>query len=653
MTKKKKSQPITSQRSNTHKPTTVKATPKQTTSSSKRFAEFLGGEDYVGALIAHWEAGDPLCIRAQRASAFSQLPKLEAILHRLDDKQIFFGKDVVATKWNPGDKNTEYGQYHGVATKEGVQEKLSDKWGVQFSNLDRRFTGVSEVLGIVDGFWAGEGGCDMTFHAMGDECYPFPPALLSADIIILQREGEQNIKLFEVESLSDSSLNTDRGHHPSTILPSLNVETEPVLEVTLAPGDILLVPKRLALVTDCVECEDGSLDAWVHLSGQVSWGQILDRAISIAEEAFEVDENTRFFGRRMAEGEEEEEEEEEEGEENENMESVGQIKLAGSVSGKTVNRSLVKDILKVAMSHVGTSLKMIGQERTQWNRTHFNTDGKYKDFNLEKLLEENGGLVKIPNFLPAELAERLLQVFETITEDEWEMTVDQGSTDYFKSVAHAFYSTKDFPTSHAILDMFRNVLPDRAAVFSAGKYLQSHFIDEHDDRAYKVLGGKTHSRDIAFIYYLTKDWTEEMGGLLTDVEGDGKSYVPEFNSAIAFRVPRYHVVTPVTCDRPRFSIFGWFMQPGEIYDLKYEDSDPPTSEESAGKSPKAPEKSKPAAQQAKSGQVTAKGAEANGADGSAGRKMVEKRKGEAVAAAQKPRKVKKAKFGFAVEKDVD
>lgn len=44
-------------------------------------------------------------------------------------------------------------------------------------------------------------------------------------------------------------------------------------------------------------------------------------------------------------------------------------------------------------------------------------------------------------------------------------------------------------------------------------------------------------------------------------------YIPEFNSAIAFRVPRYHEVTRMNTNQPRFSVFGWFLQPGQLYEL--------------------------------------------------------------------------------------
>ncbi len=119
-----------------------------------------------------------------------------------------------------------------------------------------------------------------------------------------------------------------------------------------------------------------------------------------------------------------------------------------------------------------------------------------------------------------------------------------------------------------------------------GQYLHSHFIDPHDDRAYKTIGGKQYSRSIAVIYYLTPNWTEEegtdpiqnfmktksntsllIGGALIDIDADSKKYVPEFNSLIAFTVPRWHQVEIMQTDRPRYSIFGWFLEPGQLYDL--------------------------------------------------------------------------------------
>jgi hypothetical protein len=70
----------------------------------------------------------------------------------------------------------------------------------------------------------------------------------------------------------------------------------------------------------------------------------------------------------------------------------------------------------------------------------------------------------------------------------------------------------------------------------------------------------TCSRDLALIYYLTKDWQQGYGGLLQDLEG-GATFVPQYNSAVVFRVPRYHEVTALATSRHRYSV-GSRREPG-------------------------------------------------------------------------------------------
>jgi len=55
-----------------------------------------------------------------------------------------------------------------------------------------------------------------------------------------------------------------------------------------------------------------------------------------------------------------------------------------------------------------------------------------------------------------------------------------------------------------------------------------------------------------------------------DIDGK-KCYVPEFNSLIAFVVPRNHEVTEMKTDKARFSIFGWFLRPVEGEGINEED----------------------------------------------------------------------------------
>ncbi len=63
---------------------------------------------------------------------------------------------------------------------------------------------------------------------------------------------------------------------------------------------------------------------------------------------------------------------------------------------------------------------------------------------------------------------------------------------------------------------------------------------------------------------------------MEDSSGEAVAHVPTFNTLCAFRVPRWHAVTPLAAPPHgasasaaprRLSLFGWFLQPGELYEL--------------------------------------------------------------------------------------
>jgi hypothetical protein len=62
-----------------------------------------------------------------------------------------------------------------------------------------------------------------------------------------------------------------------------------------------------------------------------------------------------------------------------------------------------------------------------------------------------------------------------------------------------------------------------------------------------------------------------MGGAFVDLQ-DNVNYVPEFNSAVLFKVPHLHMVEPVLVNCPRYTIFGWFLKPGKLYPLQDDES---------------------------------------------------------------------------------
>eukprot|EP00415_Alexandrium_ostenfeldii_P001893 UN1893 len=98
------------------------------------------------------------------------------------------------------------------------------------------------------------------------------------------------------------------------------------------------------------------------------------------------------------------------------------------------------------------------------------------------------------------------------------------------------------------------------------RYKQGDFIDPHDDKAFAAVNGAIHSRDVAIILHLTPNWSIDDGGAFVD-HAAGVARAPLFNSMVAFRVPRQHEVSRVISASPRFSIYGWFMSPGRLYDL--------------------------------------------------------------------------------------
>ena len=186
------------------------------------------------------------------------------------------------------------------------------------------------------------------------------------------------------------------------------------------------------------------------------------------------------------------------------------------------------------------------------------------NIDLESMLAKSGGIVHISNFLPEVVAKRCAAILENAAPGEWQ--VNSG-----EHPVHHFHSSTSFPYSTPIRNMLARLVPHRRAVVSAACYTEGDGIAPHDDKARRTIMGQVHSRTIAVVLHLTPyTWPEarndEMGGLFVDHVA-GKQYAPQFNTLVAFTVPRQHEVTPVQAAFPgkRLSLFGWFMEPGEKY----------------------------------------------------------------------------------------
>ncbi|KAF5837246.1 hypothetical protein DUNSADRAFT_4637 [Dunaliella salina] len=214
------------------------------------------------------------------------------------------------------------------------------------------------------------------------------------------------------------------------------------------------------------------------------------------------------------------------------------------------------------------------QRHVDWLNNYSKASKWAARYDVIKSLRKGKGLCKFSNFLPDDVAHGIKQDLLDSDQSCWMPT--EAEQDYSQNnISHSFKSTKRAKNLEAVSRVLSLLLPESLHVFSAAKYTGSDHIAPHDDRAYtQVLleDGQiiTCSRDIAVIVYLSPNWSKEQGGVLLDLEakpGAQREYVPEFNSAIVFRIPRWHEVTPVQSNSPRLTIFGWFLVPGHKYSL--------------------------------------------------------------------------------------
>jgi len=94
-------------------------------------------------------------------------------------------------------------------------------------------------------------------------------------------------------------------------------------------------------------------------------------------------------------------------------------------------------------------------------------------------------------------------------------------------------------------------------------------------RAYKLVNGghfRLHKDDyraaVGFIWYLSKDWKWDWGGLLLTLDNTniGKAYLPEYNKLVVLdheSTQNAHCVTTVTCTalEPRLMLVGFISSP--------------------------------------------------------------------------------------------
>lgn len=91
------------------------------------------------------------------------------------------------------------------------------------------------------------------------------------------------------------------------------------------------------------------------------------------------------------------------------------------------------------------------------------------------------------------------------------------------------------------------------------KYCPGDFLATHTDA---VSPTDSRRRETAFVFYLTKKWRYDWGGLTSfwNTDGSGLTLNPSYNTLLVFKVPTEHSVSLITPFAPnsRFSVAGWF-----------------------------------------------------------------------------------------------
>eukprot|EP00931_Biecheleriopsis_adriatica_P038189 TRINITY_DN21902_c0_g1_i1.p1 TRINITY_DN21902_c0_g1~~TRINITY_DN21902_c0_g1_i1.p1 ORF type:complete len:848 (-),score=186.14 TRINITY_DN21902_c0_g1_i1:58-2601(-) len=236
---------------------------------------------------------------------------------------------------------------------------------------------------------------------------------------------------------------------------------------------------------------------------------------------------------------------------------------------------------------------------------------------LRALLEQAGGIVQVGEFLPGSLAEDTLETLKSLEKDEWILSANKSSVD----ADHRFWRYEGTKID-AARRVMQELSGDLHPILNGAKYDAGGKITLHNDAMRWVVqpqevvdgerfpSGTSVFRKIALICYLTKDWSAEYGGCLVDNLADGpRAIVPEFNSLVAFLVPREHWVSEMKPGAPfRYTLFGWLhdREPypdGAIKPLGSKNHSPPTaampSEEGAIAEIKGSESTVAAAEQAR------------------------------------------------------
>jgi hypothetical protein len=339
------------------------------------------------------------------------------------ERPLRFRNNVCVAKWDADTDEIEDGTPMEPEDVEPAQVNLAlgDGFSAAVFGMDtvpEACAPLADLMAKIDRVWNGEGSCTTQIDVVPSGVAPFGAYAHPRDRLIVQLQGRQRVQVFYPASAvsgSDYQASPDnaasaqvthfpmhsRGPHTLVIhrVDSLDIDPVPegeaprptavAIDPILSAGDIVFVPKNFLVFTEpdpTNEGDDdpGSVSISICLSNQPSPLKLAQQTLSSLPGASGLS----FFSK------------------------TADIQAAAV--------KLAQDALAAVQQD---SFKQKLEVRTKYNWKHFDVDrwiqSRYGNGELEKLVEESGGLVKVCDFLPTAVAEAMHDTLSNLNNDEW------------------------------------------------------------------------------------------------------------------------------------------------------------------------------------------------------------------------------------------
>eukprot|EP01127_Copromyxa_protea_P009186 TRINITY_DN214_c0_g1_i10.p1 TRINITY_DN214_c0_g1~~TRINITY_DN214_c0_g1_i10.p1 ORF type:complete len:644 (-),score=207.53 TRINITY_DN214_c0_g1_i10:45-1976(-) len=481
-------------------------------------------------------------------------------------QKMYLQKDVKLLQYSTEDDEvTELQESGELGWDEALTLMKEEGWALSLPALHWYSPSVLRLYSLFSSYFGGNDGVQIEFTLAPFGSHPAPPLANGRHVFLCQLEGAQDVHIFKAPDSATAQRGvTDQEAVVYGLADLLAGGADLHVDSLLVEqGDIVYIPGTQDFIyfrqpMDALEKEEErrnkpkkkkelekeehkgkSLDIIITVPNQVSVEGFLE-LVSKEASATVLGQGTKVPAKFPS--------------------IFKNVKTTEDKDKAKKDSELISQVLQKSIE-ISPKIQNYLEFRSQFHKSDFTC--AMPTFDLISELKKNQGLVVMENFLPDAVASKLESVLKGILEHQWVAT--EAERDYeHNNIAHTFVSSKSFAYSESVFDIFRRLVPQQLMTISAARYTKGHFIEKHDDRALKTINEQVYERDIAVVYYLSRDFNEEDGGAFVDLNaGDDqpKPFIPKFNSLVAFNIPREHAVAPVLSDKSRYSLFGWFLKP--------------------------------------------------------------------------------------------